>query len=108
MTRRWSTQIIAMAEDYYPKVHNHVKVGGGQQVLLQVRLMEVSRTKLRSLGVDWANIQSNGSFQASSPSQILKIAQVPLTSVPVNGVPARFRCVNRSQQRRRNFFLRNY
>jgi pilus assembly protein CpaC len=81
-------QIIAVAEDYYPKVHNHVKVGGGQQVLLQVRLMEVSRTKLRALGVDWANIQSNGSFVSSSPSQILKIAQVPLTSVPVNGIPA--------------------
>ena len=50
-------QIIAIAEDYYPKVHNQVKVGGGQQVMLQVRLMEVSRTKLRdNWCVDFANI----------------------------------------------------
>jgi pilus assembly protein CpaC len=70
-------QIIAIAEDYYPKVHNQVKVGGGQQVMLQVRLMEVSRTKLRALGVDFANIQSNGSFVASSTGSLLKMAGVP-------------------------------
>ncbi len=71
-------QIIAVAEDYYPKVHNHVKVGGGQQVMLQVRLMEVSRTKLRELGVDFANVSNgSGGFAASGVSGLLKMASVP-------------------------------
>lgn len=49
------SRIVRMAEDYYPKVINNVEVGGVQQVLLHVQVMEVSRTKLRALGFDWAN-----------------------------------------------------
>ena len=39
-----------------PKVINNMTVGGVQQVLLHVKVMEVSRTKLRQLGFDWAKI----------------------------------------------------
>ncbi len=49
------SRIVRMAEDYYPKVINNINVGGVQQVLLHVQVMEVSRTKLRALGFDWAN-----------------------------------------------------
>ena len=42
-----------MAEDYYPKVINNIRVGDNQQVQLHVQVMEVSRTKLRQLGFDW-------------------------------------------------------
>jgi pilus assembly protein CpaC len=52
-------QIVRMAEDYYPKVVNNITVGGVQQILLNVKVMEVSRTKLRSMGVDWSNINGN-------------------------------------------------
>lgn len=45
--------IIQMAEDYHSKVINHITVGGVQQVLLQVKVYEVSRTKLRTAGFDW-------------------------------------------------------
>ena len=48
-----------MAEDYYPKVINNMTVGGVQQVLLHVKVMEVSRTKLRAFGFDWANFSGN-------------------------------------------------
>jgi pilus assembly protein CpaC len=37
-------RIIRIAEEYYPKVINNMNVGGCQQVLLRVRVMEVSRT----------------------------------------------------------------
>ena len=47
-------RIVRMAEDYYPKVINNIRVGDNQQVQLHVQVMEVSRTKLRQLGVDWA------------------------------------------------------
>ena len=53
--------IRTLAEDYAPKVVNNISVGGVQQVLLKVKVMEVSRTKLRSLGFDFAQFSgSNG------------------------------------------------
>lgn len=44
---------IAIVEQYYPTVVNNIRVVGVQQVLLHTRIMEVSRTKLRELGIDW-------------------------------------------------------
>lgn len=48
-----------IAEEYYPKVLNNVTISGVQQVLLHVKVMEVSRTKLRNLGFDFAKITGN-------------------------------------------------
>jgi len=45
--------IQEIAQDYHPNVINLIKVGGVQQVLLKVKVMEVSRTKLRTLGHDF-------------------------------------------------------
>jgi Flp pilus assembly secretin CpaC len=55
------SRIVEISQNYYPNVINYITVGGVQQVLLQVRVMEVSRTKLRNLGVDFAAILENGS-----------------------------------------------
>lgn len=52
-------QIVRMAEDFYPKVVNNLTVGGVQQILLNVRVMEVSRTKLRQMGIDWSVLNQN-------------------------------------------------
>ncbi len=46
--------ITRIAEEYYPKVIPAMTVSGVHQVLLHVRVMEVSRTKLRALGFDFA------------------------------------------------------
>ena len=51
--------IARIAEEYYPKVINNMTVSGVQQVLLHVKVMEVSRTKLRELGFDFAKITGN-------------------------------------------------
>jgi pilus assembly protein CpaC len=64
------SRIVRMAEDYYPKVINNIMVGGVQQVLLHVKVMEVSRTKLRALGFDWANF-GNTDFVVQSVSGTL-------------------------------------
>lgn len=56
------SRIIQIAEDFHPKVLNQISVGGVQQVLLYVKVMEVSRTKLRHLGVDLANLNKSWSF----------------------------------------------
>ncbi len=65
-----ANQIIKIAEDYYPKVISMIKVAGVQQILLHVKVLEVSRTKLREMGFDfWAN--NSSFFIASTPSGIL-------------------------------------
>jgi pilus assembly protein CpaC len=48
--------ITRIAEEYYPRVIDNMVVSGVQQVVLHVKVMEVSRTKLRSLGFDFAKI----------------------------------------------------
>jgi pilus assembly protein CpaC len=69
--------IVRIAEDYYPRVINRITVGGVQQVMLKVKVMEVSRTKLRRLGIDWTYANGNDFIQqvasgiqaASSPAE---------------------------------------
>ena len=53
------SRIIQIAEQFYPLVIPNITVGGVQQVLLHVRVMEVSRTKLRALGFDWSKVTGN-------------------------------------------------
>lgn len=63
-------RVVRIAEDYYPKVINNISIGGVQQVSLHVRVMEVQRSKLRSLGVDWAFITGND-FVVSTAAGII-------------------------------------
>lgn len=46
--------IAQIAQQYFPTVINKVRVTGVHTVQLQVQIMEISRTKLRELGIDWA------------------------------------------------------
>jgi pilus assembly protein CpaC len=66
------SQIMRLAEDYAPKVINNITVGGVQQVLLKVKVMEVSRTKLRDLGWDWAVLNGGSVLAASNVSGLLQ------------------------------------
>ena len=60
--------IKQLAEEYYPKVINHLTVAGVQQVLLHIKVYEVSRTKLRQLGFDFSQV-SGGAFVTSAISE---------------------------------------
>lgn len=68
------SRIVQLAEQFYGKdkggVLNNMTVGGVQLVHLHVKLMEVSRTKLRTMGFDWAKI-TNGNVVVSQVSGIL-------------------------------------
>lgn len=57
--------IRQLAEDYAPKVINNIAVGGVQQVLLKVKIYEVSRSKLRKFGADIGTIGNHGYFGTS-------------------------------------------
>lgn len=61
---------VAITEQFYATVINNIKVVGVQQVLLHTKLMEVSRTKLRELGIDWAFNGSTLSI-SSAPGSIV-------------------------------------
>lgn len=64
---------VAIVEQFYASVVNNIKVVGVQQVLLHTRIMEVSRTKLRDLGVDWGTFNDR-SFFYSAPSGLISAA----------------------------------
>ncbi len=74
---------VAIVEQYYATVVNNIKVIGVQQVLLHTRIMEVSRTKLRELGIDWAFI-NNGDALISSPGDMVNVAGSTASDIVAN------------------------
>ncbi|HEY2883136.1 MAG TPA: pilus assembly protein N-terminal domain-containing protein [Pirellulales bacterium] len=74
------TQIMQIALDFYPKVIPDIRVGGVQQVMLHVKVAEVSRTKLRSMGFDFGQINGN-SFAISGIGGLIS----PITQQPQTG-----------------------
>ncbi len=65
-----ANHIVRIAEEFYPEVINNIQISGVQQVLLHVKVMEVSRTKLRALGFDWSRISANSTIQSGLGSFI--------------------------------------
>ncbi|QDV22834.1 type II and III secretion system protein family protein [Aureliella helgolandensis] len=47
-------EVMEIAELYFPTVINKVNVTGVYTIQLETQIMEISRTKLRELGIDWA------------------------------------------------------
>ena len=66
-------RIVEIAKDYYPKVINLINVGGVQQVLLHVKVMEVSRTGLRRLSTDF-NLGNSSGFVVGSVAGLINSA----------------------------------
>ena len=88
------SRIVRMAEDYYPNVINNITIGGVQQILLHVKLMEVSRTKLRQLGFDWANFNGNDSVVQSVAGLISRADVAAGTATSAQGETIAFGIVN--------------
>jgi pilus assembly protein CpaC len=76
---------VAIVEQFYTTVVNNIKVVGVQQVLLHTRIMEVSRTKFRDLGVDLAILNNNNLF-VNAPSNLINATATTLAgAVPEAG-----------------------
>ena len=69
------SRIIRIAEDYHPNIINNITVGGVQQVLLDVKVMEVSRTRMRALGMDFAHFSGNDMLVSSVSGLITSFSQ---------------------------------
>jgi pilus assembly protein CpaC len=73
-------QATAIASPYSPRVLNLMEVSGGQQVMLQVRFAEVSRTAISQLGV-------NGNYASGAFIGGSNIGQVnPSNRLPAEGL----------------------
>ncbi|MCA9108833.1 MAG: pilus assembly protein N-terminal domain-containing protein [Planctomycetaceae bacterium] len=68
-------EIMDVAKEFYPNVLNHMRVGGVHQVLLDVRVMEVARTKVRQLGFNFL-LNGNHTFVASTPGAVTGLSSV--------------------------------
>ncbi|HHS89164.1 MAG TPA: type II and III secretion system protein family protein [Rhodobacteraceae bacterium] len=55
---------LKIARKFSPEVMNSLTIGGTQQVLLEVRFVEASRSAEKSLGVEWKAITDNLTFNA--------------------------------------------
>jgi pilus assembly protein CpaC len=77
------TQIVEIAEQFYPQVLNQMRVGGVQQVQLKVRIMEAQRSKMRKMGFDFIANGPDGYFR-SNPAQLFAIENNAITSAAVS------------------------
>ncbi len=81
-------RIVSLAEAYNggKKVINMLRVEGSQQVMLEVKVAEVSRTLLDELGVDINLTRTAGSTSVSLLSQFLTSGATALTTARANGM----------------------
>jgi pilus assembly protein CpaC len=73
-------KIVSVATKYFPDVINNMTVSGVQQVVLHVKLMEVSRTKLRKMGFDFVKI-TNGNLFHSGGNGLVTTTVDPTTGL---------------------------
>jgi pilus assembly protein CpaC len=81
-------RIVSLAEAYTggKKVINMLRVEGSQQVMLEVKVAEVSRTLLDELGVDINLTRTAGSTSVSLLSQFLSSGATAVTAARANGL----------------------
>ncbi len=90
-------RIVAIAEDYHPKVINNISVGGVQQVLLHVKVMEISRTKARTLGFDFVQINGDDFLTSGISGLLQDFTSTSGLVEGTNGVTSSFGILNNQQ-----------
>ena len=78
--RRDAGPAVTIARQFGPEVINAVSVMSPQQVLLEVRFVEISRTAGRDLGFQWNGLSSKGVVNVGNRTPA---ANLPATSLPV-------------------------
>ncbi|MGD9854131.1 MAG: type II and III secretion system protein family protein [Planctomycetaceae bacterium] len=75
------TEIVDVAKEFAPNVLNQLRVGGVHQVLLDVRVMEVARTKIRQLGFNFL-LNGNHTYVGSMPGNVVSLSNL---QTPIGG-----------------------
>lgn len=68
-------------------VLNMMQVGGAQQVMLEVKVAEVSRTLIRRLGIKFNAFNAEGNWTIGAVNGGAAIADLPLVGFPGGGAP---------------------
>ena len=77
--------VVTIAKDYFPTtVINQLQVDGSQLVAIKVKVYEVNRSKLRTLGVDWALFGTDFGL-VSSVSDLIQNVSVSAGSFATSG-----------------------
>ena len=73
-------QALSLAAAYAPKgkVTNLVEVGGVHQVMLEVRVAEMSRTLTRRLGINFAIVKGDQSFLVNSLGNLSQVVSLTM------------------------------
>jgi pilus assembly protein CpaC len=81
-------RIVSLAEAFSggKKAINMLRVEGGQQVMLEVKVAEVSKTLLDELGVDMNLTRSIGNTSVTLLSQLLTAGSTSVTAARANGL----------------------
>ncbi len=70
---------LQVAAEYFPTVHNNLRLPDSQLIAIEVQVYEVARTKVRELGIDWQVSTNNFNldvFGASNPLNNLAFSVV--------------------------------
>jgi pilus assembly protein CpaC len=72
------SQAMALARAYVPddKIINLIQVAGVHQVMLEVRVAEMSRSLARRLGVNFAHVTTSGNFAVNKLNSLTDLAQL--------------------------------
>ena len=82
---------VTIARQFGPEIINSVSIMSPQQVMLEVRFIEISRTAGRELGVQWNVFKNNATINIGSrqpPSNLPITAPTSSTDIPVGEVAA--------------------
>lgn len=88
------SQVMALAQTYAPrdkdnkpKVYNFLEVGGVHQVMLEVRVSEMSRSTMKRLGFNWSYISDSGrQFGISMLDNLTRLTNPVTQLTPVGGL----------------------
>lgn len=79
------SQVLAITQSYLPKdgkVINLLEVAGVHQVMLEVRVAEMSRSLLKRLGFNFAYLTPHGNFGLSALNSLTSLSSLGLSSTP--------------------------
>lgn len=81
------SQAMAIAHSYAPegKVKNLLEVGGVQQVMLEVRVSEISRSLLKRFGVNFTAISDSGKFGVSKLASLTQLVKPDEANIDSGG-----------------------
>ncbi len=82
------SQVVALAQSFLPKdgkINNLLDVAGVHQVMLEVRVAEMSRSLLKRLGFNWAYVTPKGNFGLSLLNNLTSFSNFSNPSAGIGG-----------------------